>query len=170
MPSSAVAEEDANGPSFAVSKDVKLQTGDTWEADRYRYRLYGVQSCIRGSIAVNAAGDQHDCGSLSLAQLGALFEAATVTCQPIGRARDDAIFAVCAADLNGATFDVGTAMISSGYAFAATYPDGSAVNMSYVVAELTAKGSLQGLWAYRFLHPVQALISASRSAETETGK
>ncbi|RWG41486.1 MAG: thermonuclease family protein [Mesorhizobium sp.] len=154
-------------PSFAVPKNITLQTGDTWVFNGQVYRLYGVQSCIRGSIAIDAAGNKRDCGSLSLAQLGGLFQTATVTCQPIGRARDNAIFAVCAAEIDGSTIDVGTAMISSGFAFAATYPDGNAVNISYVVAELTAKGAGEGLWAYRFPHPVQALLRTSQPAATK---
>jgi endonuclease YncB( thermonuclease family) len=154
-------------PSFAVPNNIALQTGDTWELNGQVYRLYGVQSCIRGSIAMDDAGNKHDCGSLSLAQLGGLFQTATVTCQPIGRARDDAIFTVCAAEIDGSTIDVGTAMISSGFAFAATYPDGNAVNMSYVVAELTAKGAGEGLWAYKFPHPVQALLQTSQPTATK---
>jgi endonuclease YncB( thermonuclease family) len=153
--------------SFAVPKNITLQTGDTWESDGQVYRLYGVQSCIRGSIAIDAAGNKRDCGSLSLAQLGGLFQTAAVTCQPIGRARDDAIFAVCAAEIEGSTIDVGTAMISSGFAFAATYPDGNAVNMGYVVAELTAKSAREGLWAYKFPHPVQALLQTSQPTATK---
>ncbi|SJM33648.1 putative Succinoglycan biosynthesis protein [Mesorhizobium delmotii] len=153
--------------SFTVPKNITLQTGDTWEFNGQVYRLYGIQSCIRGSIAVDAAGNKRDCGSLSLAQLGGLFQTAAVTCQPIGRARDDAIFTVCAAEIEGSTIDVGTAMISSGFAFAATYADGNAVNVSYVVAELTAKGSGEGLWAFKFPHPVQALLRSSQPAATK---
>jgi endonuclease YncB( thermonuclease family) len=153
--------------SFAVPKNITLQTGDTWEFNGQVYRLYGVQSCIRGSIAIDAAGNKRDCGSLSLAQLGGLFQMAAVTCQPIGRARDNAIFTVCAAEIDGSTIDVGTAMISSGFAFAATYADGNAVNVSYVVAELTAKHSGEGLWAFKFPHPVQALLRSSQPAATK---
>jgi len=141
-----------------VSKSVKLVTGDTWRDGNELYRLYGVQSCLRGTTATDGKGKKVDCGNLSLAHLAALFSTATVTCQPIGYAIDKATFVVCAADLDGNTIDVGTALISTGYAFAAMNTKGEAVSTNYLVAEINAKMEHDGLWATTFQHPVQLLL------------
>ena len=84
---------------------------------------------------------------------------ATVTCQPIGYALDKAVFVVCGAQLNGETIDVGTALIATGYAFAATTAKGKAVNENYLVAEINAKMKRAGLWYTKFQHPVQLLLN-----------
>jgi endonuclease YncB( thermonuclease family) len=85
-----------------------------------------------------------------------------VTCQPIGYAIDKATFVVCAADLDGNTIDVGTALISTGYAFAAMNTKGQAVSTNYLVAEINAKMDHDGLWAMRFRHPVQLLLKQAQ--------
>ncbi|WP_192179924.1 thermonuclease family protein [Mesorhizobium amorphae] len=91
--------------------------------------------------------------------LAALFDSAAVTCQPIGYALDKAVFVVCGAQLNGETIDVGTALIATGYAFAATTAKGKAVNENYLVAEINAKMKRTGLWSTTFQHPVQLLLN-----------
>jgi endonuclease YncB( thermonuclease family) len=146
---------------IVVSKGVQLLTGDTWRDGNKLFRLYGVQSCIRGTAATDGNGKKVDCGNLSLAHLAALFSTATVTCQPIGYAIDKATFVVCAADLDGDTIDVGTALISTGYAFAAMNTKGEAVSTNYLVAEINAKMEHDGLWATTFQHPVQLLLKQS---------
>ncbi|MER8473648.1 thermonuclease family protein [Mesorhizobium sp. M1328] len=144
---------------FAVSKSAQLLTGDTWRDGDDLFRLYGVQSCIRGTSAEEPNGNKIDCGNTSLAHLAALFDSAAVTCQPVGYALDKAVFVVCGAQLNGETIDVGTALIATGYAFAATTAKGKAVNENYLVAEINAKMKRAGLWATTFQHPVQLLLS-----------
>jgi endonuclease YncB( thermonuclease family) len=147
---------------IVVSKSVQLLTGDTWRDGNRLYRLYGVQSCIRGTAATGGNGRKVDCGNLSLAHLAALFSTATVTCQPIGYAIDKATFVVCAADLDGNTIDLGTALISTGYAFAAMNTKGQAVSANYLVAEINAKMEHDGLWAMSFQHPVQLLLKQAQ--------
>ncbi|MER8836583.1 thermonuclease family protein [Mesorhizobium sp. M0909] len=144
---------------FAVSKSAQLLTGDTWRDGDHLFRLYGVQSCLRGTSAEEPNGNKIDCGNISLAHLAALFDSAAVTCQPIGYALDKAVFVVCGAQLNGETIDVGTALIATGYAFAATTAKGKAVNQNYLVAEINAKMKRAGLWGTTFQHPVQLLLS-----------
>lgn len=155
--SPALAQEPAE-KVLAVSKNIEFQTGDSWKDNGSLYRLYGVQSCLRGTFAVKANGEKADCGNASLAQLAALFSTAEVSCQPVAIARDKAIFVVCGAQLSSDTIDVGTALISTGYAFAATNLQGQAVNQSYLVAELDAKMKGAGLWGMSFEHPVQLLL------------
>lgn len=156
--------KDAPAP-IAVSKSVQLLTGDTWRDENTLYRLYGVQACLRGTAATDGNGKKDDCGNLSLARLAALFSTATVTCQPIGYAIDKATFVVCAADLDGNTIDVGTALISTGYAFAAMNRKGEAVSTNYLIAEINAKMEHDGLWATTFQHPVQLLLKQAQERE-----
>ncbi|MER9643636.1 MULTISPECIES: thermonuclease family protein [unclassified Mesorhizobium] len=144
---------------LAVSKSAQLLTGDTWRDGDHLFRLYGVQSCLRGTSAEEPNGNKIDCGNTSLAHLAALFDSAAVTCQPIGHALDKAVFVVCGAQLNGETIDVGTALIATGYAFAATTAKGKAVNENYLVAEINAKMKRAGLWGTTFQHPVQMLLN-----------
>lgn len=144
---------------LVVSKSAQLLTGDTWRDGDHIFRLYGVQSCLRGTSAEEPNGNKVDCGNTSLAHLAALFDSAAVTCQPIGYALDKAVFVVCGAQLNGETIDVGTALIATGYAFAATTTKGKAVNENYLVAEINAKMKRTGLWSTTFQHPVQLLLN-----------
>lgn len=155
---SGAAPASATAAPFMVSKSVELLTGDTWRDHDKLYRLYGVQSCLRGTIALDAKGNELDCGNLSLAHLAALFSTAAVTCQPIALALDKATFVVCGAKLDGDTVDLGTALIAAGYAFAATDAKGKAVSATYLVAELNAKMKADGLWATKFQHPIELLL------------
>ncbi|GAA5666751.1 thermonuclease family protein (plasmid) [Nitratireductor rhodophyticola] len=137
---------------------VRFETGDSWQYDGRKFRLFGVQACIRGTVFRAPDGAESDCGMMSIASLAALFSTGSVSCQPVGRANDDASFVVCAALLDNATVDVGTALISSGAAFAAVYPSGTPVSAAYAVAESIAKDNGSGLWSGHFTHPVAMLL------------
>ncbi len=143
--------------TIPLPSHVTFESGDTWGQEGRRYRLFGVQSCIRGTIYRSPEGQDDDCGLRSLASLAALFSTGTVRCQPIGSAKDGTTFVVCAANIKDATVDVGMAMISSGAAFAATLPSGTPVSTAYAVAELAAKDSRSGLWEGSFEHPADVL-------------
>lgn len=117
---------------------VQFETGDTWVHEASKSRLFGVQACLRDTRYRLPGGDG-DCGLRSIGALAALFSTNTVACQAVGIANDGATFVVCAAEVGGATVDVGTALISSGFAFAAVRPSGAAVLPAYAVAEAVAK-------------------------------
>ena len=151
------SEASARATTISFSSDVTFETGDTWRHEGRKYRLFGVQSCIRGTAYRSPEGQEGDCGLRSLASLAALFSTGTVGCQPVGTAKDEATFVVCAANIDDATVDVGTALISSGAAFAATLPSGAPVSAAYAVAELAAKDSRRGLWEGSFEHPADVL-------------
>lgn len=148
----------AEGGTIGFPSTVEIETGDTWMYQGQKYRLYGVQACIRGSDFVAPDGRRSDCGAHSIAPLAALFTTQTLSCQVVGRALDGANFVVCAVTVNQTVVDVGTALISSGAAFAAAYPSGDAVSQAYLVAETTAKMHRDGLWAGTFEHPVKLLL------------
>jgi endonuclease YncB( thermonuclease family) len=147
----------AQAATVSFSSGVAFETGDTWSHEGRIFRLFGVQSCIRGTVYRSPDGRDDDCGMHSVASLAALFSTGTVGCQPVGTARDGAAFVVCAANIDDATVDVGTALISSGAAFAATLPSGVPVSTAYAIAELAAKDSRSGLWKGSFEHPAHVL-------------
>ncbi len=155
------AEASAQAKTIPFSSDVTFETGDTWSHEGRRYRLFGVQSCIRGTTYRAPDGQEGDCGIRSLASLAALFSTGTVGCQPIGKAKDGASFVICAVKISDSTVDVGAAIISAGVAFAATLPSGSPVSTAYAVAELAAQDNQNGFWAGSFEHPA-TLLSAGR--------
>jgi hypothetical protein len=51
---------------FDLLPGVTLETGDTWTSDGKRYRLYGAQSCLRGTFYTDNHGQKRDCGEASL--------------------------------------------------------------------------------------------------------
>lgn len=149
----------AQEKTLSFPSGVSFETGDTWAYKGRRFRLFGVQSCLRGTIFRSPDGQELDCGMGSIASSAALFSTGTVGCQPVGPAKDDATFVVCAVEIDGTTIDVGTALISSGAAFAAVFPSGAPVSAAYAVAESSAKESRSGLWEGNFDHPVAHLLS-----------
>lgn len=154
------------GVSFTVPANIQIETGDTWTQDGRKYRLYGVQSCLRGTNFITAT-ETFDCGLMSVAQFAALVQTAPVSCQPVGLAKDGAEFAVCGARFGNGSgetkiVDLGTALISSGFAFAAIDQTGTAINANYLIAELVAKKNRSGLWAGEFRHPLQMLVKGSQ--------
>ncbi|RWX74875.1 thermonuclease family protein [Neorhizobium lilium] len=152
-----IAVVNAQQRTISFPSGVHFETGDTWTHEGRRYRLFGVQACIRGTVYRSKEGEEGDCGIRSIASLAALFSTGTIACQPIGAARTETALVVCAAEIDGATVDVGTALISSGAAFSATLPSGAPVTSAYAVAELTAKHHRTGLWSGTFDHPVTVL-------------
>ena len=154
------------GGTFTVPANIQIETGDTWIQYGQKYRLYGVQSCLRGTNFITPT-ETADCGLMSLAQFAALVQTAPISCQPVGLAKDGAEFAVCGARFGNGSgktkiVDLGTALISSGFAFAAIDQKGTAVNANYLIAELVAKKNRSGLWAGEFRHPVQMLVNSSQ--------
>jgi endonuclease YncB( thermonuclease family) len=137
---------------------VSFETGDSWQYEGRKFRLFGVQACIRGTFYRASDGAESDCGMQSIASLAALFSTGSIGCQPVGRAKDDATFVVCAAQLDNTTVDVGTALISSGAAFGAVFPSGAPVSAAYAVAESSARDKASGLWSGTFAHPVSVLL------------
>jgi endonuclease YncB( thermonuclease family) len=139
---------------------VQFQTGDTWTQGGQTFRLYAVQSCIRGTTFTNAAGMKRDCGEASIAYFAALIKDAKPRCTALAQS-GSVTFAVCAAHIGAQTLDLGTILITQGFAFAATDPSGKPVNFQYAVAEGEAQKNKRGLWASSDLpHPSSILRNA----------
>jgi endonuclease YncB( thermonuclease family) len=148
---------------------VTFQTGDTWSANGQTFRLYGVQSCIRGTFFTNAAQKLTDCGEASVAYLAALVRDAKPRCTAIAQAAEPPmIFAVCAAHIGNNTLDLGTVLITQGFAFAATDTAGKPTKFEYAVAEREASRAKRGLWSASDLpHPSTILMNAARTARPQ---
>lgn len=152
---------------FAIPQSgISFITGDTWEQGSQRLRLYGIQSCIRGTAFTNAAGARQDCGEASLALFAALVRDTHPTCTPIAQipataSQKAVIMVVCAAHIGQNAPDLGTIMVTQGYAFAAFTNQGAPVYKPYLVAELLAKKNRAGLWGTPdFVHPNLVLFKA----------
>ncbi|MGL5116784.1 MAG: hypothetical protein ACRC7C_15815 [Beijerinckiaceae bacterium] len=65
-------ESHAQDQWFAFPHDAVFETGDTWVANGQRFRLYGVQSCLRGTFFTNAQNQRVDCGEAGVAMLAAM--------------------------------------------------------------------------------------------------
>jgi endonuclease YncB( thermonuclease family) len=139
---------------------IQFHTGDTWTQGGQTFRLYAAQSCIRGTTFTNAAGIKRDCGEASIAYFAALIKDAKPRCTALAQS-GSVTFAVCAAHIGGQTLDLGTILITQGFAFAATDPGGKPVNFQYAVAESDAQKNRRGLWVSPDLpHPSAILRNA----------
>lgn len=157
-----------DAPSWLpVPADSTFSTGDTWNSNGVRYRLYGVQSCLRGTAYTDHVGNRKDCGEASMFMLASVMQDLKPLCYAVAQTRDGSTqFVICSAVLTkgsnaGKTLDIGTVLISSGFGFAALKPDGQPVNSAYAVAQNMAEEKRKGLWAFSDLpDPNAALLQA----------
>jgi len=159
-------------PWAAIPENTIFETGDSWIAGGQRFRLYGVQACLRGSAFTNAAGQKRDCGEASLAMLISLIRDYRPLCAPVLEGAPNGIrYVTCVAapkgsQSAGSRIDLGTALIASGFAFAALQPDGKPVHLPYFVAELDAKRAKAGLWAFADLpEPGPIILKMLRASQ-----
>jgi endonuclease YncB( thermonuclease family) len=146
-PSNALAQERWSAfPANAV-----FETGDTWVADGQRFRLYGMQSCLRGTYLTNARGQRVDCGEAGVAMLASMVRDLKPLCAVSARAADLA-YVVCVANVavqgHPTRLDLGTALITAGFAFAALTPDGRPVHEPYAAAQAAARQARRGFHAF----------------------
>jgi endonuclease YncB( thermonuclease family) len=151
-------------PWFPIPQDAIYETGDTWIAGGKRYRLYGVQSCLRATSFTNAKGVKRDCGEASLAMLVSLVRDLRPMCYAaanIDYGRTVLVFCFATMEQGrnkGSRLDLGTALISIGYAFASVTLDGRPVYSPYLIAETQAKNTKSGLWAFPDMPDPNAII------------
>lgn len=149
---------------FPVPANALYLTGDSWSDAGVTYRLYGVQSCLRGTSFTNAHGLRRDCGEASLAMLVALTRDLRPQCYAAAEQPETkTVFVFCVATRvagagAGSRIDLGTALIATGFAFAALKPDGQPVHAPYFVAQLVAQRAKAGLWVFPDLPDPNAII------------
>jgi endonuclease YncB( thermonuclease family) len=102
-----VCAEVVRPPVFDVPQvGVAFATGDTWTQNGQAFRLYGVQSCIRGTTFTNPVGAKSDCGEASIAYLAAVIRDTRPRCAPVAQiGKEAAILVVCSAHVGSSTLD-----------------------------------------------------------------
>jgi endonuclease YncB( thermonuclease family) len=162
--SPALSQAKPSSPWFPVPADAIFETGDTWTAGGKRYRLYGIQSCLRGTSFTNAKGVKRDCGEASLAMLVSLVRDLRPMCYAaasVDYGRTVLVFCFATMEQGnnkGSRVDLGTALISIGYAFASVTLTGSPIYAPYLIAEGQAKNTKSGLWAFPDMPDPNAII------------
>ncbi len=145
--SAAAPPNVAPPPVFDIpSTGIEFETGDTWTQSGRLFRLYGVQSCIRGTTFTNPVGAKRDCGEASIVYFAALIKDARPRCTALAQV-GSITYTVCAAHIGAQALDLGTILITQGFAFAAIDSSGRPVNLQYGVAERDARENRRGLWA-----------------------
>jgi endonuclease YncB( thermonuclease family) len=144
-----------------------FETGDTWFANGQRFRLYGVQSCLRGTFFTNAQGQRVDCGEAGVAMLAAMVRDLKPLCTVSARTANLS-YVVCIANVTVqgrvTRLDLATALITAGYSFAAFNPDGRPVHEPYFVAQVAAQQAKRGFHALADVpDPNVILLRALRS-------
>ena len=166
--------------TFAVpAAGLTFLTGDSWQQAGQTMRLYGVQACLRGSTYTDKSGQMQDCGAVSLAMLAAIIRDTRPTCAPVVQLSSrpspstlprqspggSTILVVCSAHLGDHVLDLGTILITEGFAFAALTSSGNPVYPAYGAEESIAQTSRVGLWAFPDMpHPNRTLLSQSTGA------
>ncbi|QPB24275.1 thermonuclease family protein [Rhizobium sp. 007] len=138
--------------------EAQFETGDTWISGSRRYRLYGLQACLRGTAATISPGVVRDCGELNLIMAQALIRDARPVCTSIKEIDQNNAVAVCQTTTGRRRYDLATYMIAQGWGFAAVDNAGHLIVPGYRVAEESARSARAGLWAYSDMpHPVSIL-------------
>jgi endonuclease YncB( thermonuclease family) len=157
---------------YPIPKGSEFTTGDSWTYQTVKYRLYGVQSCLRGTKFKNAYGISQDCGEASLAVLISLIRDLRPSCYTVVEdVAQRTRFVICMATIRkgpatGARIDLGTALITQGFGFASRRADGGVVHPAYGVAENQAQARKAGLWAFPDFPNPSPIISRALQAQS----
>ncbi|WP_137137283.1 thermonuclease family protein [Rhizobium sp. FKY42] len=143
---------------FDLTPNAVLETGDTWVSKRERFRLYGVQSCLRGTAYTDGQGNRQDCGDASLAMLAAYIKDTKPICAPVAKLNNIS-YVVCYATVGSQRLDLAQIMVTSGYAFAALNTDGLPYHAPYAIAEQLAQQKKAGLWQFPDVQHPAILLS-----------
>lgn len=155
---------------FDLRPGVTLETGDTWVLEGKRYRLYGVQSCLRGTAYTDRSGEKRDCGEASLFMLAAYIKDTHPICAPVAT-NAGTTFVACYATVGGERLDLANILIASGFAFAALNADGMPFQARYAVVEQKARESRAGLWQFDDVqHPSILLSRAANERVRKIGQ
>lgn len=141
--------------TFHIPRDhIQFLTGDSWSDGQTTVRLYGVQSCLRGKVYTDRLGRKQDCGVVSAAMLAAVVRDTDPACRPVATvldpqtAKSSTAIVVCTGHLGDRELDLGSLLITQGFAFAALANSGKPVYMPYRIQETIARQARVGLWAF----------------------
>jgi endonuclease YncB( thermonuclease family) len=156
-----------------IAPNATYLTGDTWQEGVETYRLYGVQSCLRGTFIVNEHQVKRDCGEVSMTMLAAMNKDLSFLCATVANVENTHMhYVVCSASLrsgDGTTkIDLGTALITTGFAFASLNLKGEPVHMPYLVTQVNAQNAHVGLWRYANVpDPNTIILDALKKAQAQ---
>ncbi|MBY5774844.1 thermonuclease family protein [Rhizobium leguminosarum] len=149
----------------AFPVEAQFETGDTWLSGGRRYRLYGLQTCLRGTPVTISPGVIRDCGELNLIMAQALIKDTKPVCTTIKDLDQNNAVVACQTTSGQRRYDLATYMIAEGWGFAAVDASGHLIVPGYRVAEESARSARAGLWAYSDMpHPV-AILRGQGSAQ-----
>ncbi|NTA14030.1 thermonuclease family protein [Agrobacterium tumefaciens] len=159
----APATEDvALPPSSAFAPfptHAQFETGDSWVSNGQRYRLYGLQSCLRGTAVTVSQGGSRDCGEFNVIMMQALVTDTKPVCATIQMVDENNAVVVCQTTAGEHRYDLATYVIAQGWGFAAVDSTGKVIVPGYRVAEESARTARAGLWDYPDMpHPVSVLM------------
>lgn len=151
---------------FDLAPGITLETGDTWTDGAKRYRIYGIQSCIRGTSYTDNGGQKQDCGDASLAVLAAFIKDTNPVCAPTAET-PNLTYVVCYATVGNQRLDLATIIVSQGFAFASLDQNGMPVFPAYAVAEQEARSRKAGLWQFSDVQHPSILLSSRAKAQSK---
>lgn len=167
--SPTLAQQQAPAGYFLLDTNVTLVTGETWRSEGQTYRLYGIQSCIRGTKFTNKSGEKVDCGDASLAVFSAYIKDTAPLCAVVTKI-NDTIFTSCYADIGGSRLDLANILVSQGYAFAAIDQQGLPIHPPYSASEQVASTTKKGLWAFDDVQHPSILLIAEKNKRQKQGQ
>ncbi|AYG70816.1 MULTISPECIES: thermonuclease family protein [unclassified Rhizobium] len=158
------ARDDDQSKFLPFPSQAQFETGDTWISGGRRYRLYGLQSCLRGTNITVSAGVVRDCGELDLIMVQALIRDTRPVCATIRDLDQNNAVVACQTTTGQHRYDLATYMIAQGWGFAAVDGAGRLIVPGYRTAEEAARSARAGLWAYPDMpHPVSLLSQQART-------
>lgn len=141
----------------------QFETGDTWIAAGRRYRLYGLQTCLRGTNVTISKGVVRDCGDLNLIMVQASIRDTRPVCASVAEIDQNNAVVACQTTTGRQRYDLATYIIAQGWGFAADDGKGQLVVPGYRIAEESARSARRGLWAYSDMpHPLSVLAQQVR--------
>ncbi|WP_245416036.1 thermonuclease family protein [Mesorhizobium denitrificans] len=141
----------------------QFETADSWIADGKRYRLYGLQACLRGTSITIAPGAKRDCGELNLIMAQAIIRDSKPVCTTIREIDANNLLVICRTTTGKTGYDLATYMIAQGWGFAAVSSSGELAVPGYRLVEQGAREAREGLWAYSDLpHPASILLGQGK--------
>ncbi|RZS76905.1 endonuclease YncB(thermonuclease family) [Phyllobacterium myrsinacearum] len=143
---------------FPFPPDAAFETGDTWPSHGKRYRLYGVQSCIRGTRIIVSGNVKRDCGALNILMVQAIVKDTIPTCSVIRTIDEYNALVICQTRAGTRSYDLASLLIARGWGFAAIDETRKLIVPAYRMLEEAARQARAGLWAYSDLpHPLGIL-------------
>lgn len=137
----------------------QFETGDSWVSGSRRYRLFGLQACLRGTAVTVSQGTSRDCGELNVIMVQALVRDTKPVCTNIQMIDQNNAVVACQTTAGKHRYDLATYVIAQGWGFAAVGSSGQLIVPGYRVAEESARTARAGLWAYPDMpHPVSVLM------------